>query len=323
MQKTKDGRRVIWLGHEAAPKNFTALDVTDPRNPKMIIQTELPHNKMRSNSLEVCGDLLIVAHQIRGERGMKPAGFDLWDISTPEQPKQDLALRRVGPALARRALRVVRGRRVRAHVLGRARLPAARSEGPPDLPHRRHPQPVQAGGGGPLVVSGTARRRRRAAAAAPPEVRQRLPPAQHPASIRSGRTAPTSATSTAASSSSTSATSRSPKEISRFNYSPPYNGFTHTAMPLFSRNLLIVTDECTKDNGEDWPKLAWVFDIAQREEPGADLDAAAAAGGSVRQARRTFRRAQPARELSGSAARGAPTTSSSARSSTAACAPTT
>ena len=51
-----------------------------------------------------------------------------------------------------------------------------------------------------------------------------------------------------------------PKEVSRYNYSPPYNGFTHTAMPLFSRNLLIVTDECTNDNGKDWPKLAWVFD---------------------------------------------------------------
>ena len=30
MQKTKDGRRIMWLGHEAAPKNFTAVDVSDP-----------------------------------------------------------------------------------------------------------------------------------------------------------------------------------------------------------------------------------------------------------------------------------------------------
>ena len=86
MQKTKDGRRIMWLGHEAAPKNFTGVDVTDPLKPKVIIQTELPHHQMRPNSLEVCGDRMYVAHQIRGDRGMTPAGFDIWDISTPEKP---------------------------------------------------------------------------------------------------------------------------------------------------------------------------------------------------------------------------------------------
>ena len=29
MQVTKDGRRILWLAHESAPKNFTAVDVTD------------------------------------------------------------------------------------------------------------------------------------------------------------------------------------------------------------------------------------------------------------------------------------------------------
>ena len=51
MQQTRDGRRVLWLAHEAAPKNFTGVDVTDPRNPRLLVQTELPHMKMRSNSL--------------------------------------------------------------------------------------------------------------------------------------------------------------------------------------------------------------------------------------------------------------------------------
>ena len=77
MHKTKDGRRIMWLGHEGPPKNFTGVDVTDPKNPKVIVQTELPHSKMRSNSLEVIGDLMIVSHQIRGaEPPYKPAGFD-------------------------------------------------------------------------------------------------------------------------------------------------------------------------------------------------------------------------------------------------------
>ena len=45
MQTTKDGRRILWLAHESAPKNFTGVDVTDPRNPKMVVQTELPHEQ--------------------------------------------------------------------------------------------------------------------------------------------------------------------------------------------------------------------------------------------------------------------------------------
>ena len=32
-------------------------------------------------------------------------------------------------------------------------------------------------------------------------------------------------------------------------------------MPLFNKNgTIIITDECVRDNGEDWPKLAWVVD---------------------------------------------------------------
>jgi hypothetical protein len=51
-----------------------------------------------------------------------------------------------------------------------------------------------------------------------------------------------------------------PKLVARWRYSPPYNGFTHTVLPLFERNLLIVSDECVRDGGADWPKLVWVVD---------------------------------------------------------------
>ncbi|HTH32734.1 MAG TPA: hypothetical protein VL976_00005, partial [Xanthobacteraceae bacterium] len=39
VQVAKDGRRIIWLAHESAPKNFTAVDVSDPRKPKLVVQT--------------------------------------------------------------------------------------------------------------------------------------------------------------------------------------------------------------------------------------------------------------------------------------------
>ena len=51
-----------------------------------------------------------------------------------------------------------------------------------------------------------------------------------------------------------------PKMISGWNPHPPYPGFAHTVLPLFERDLLIVTDECVRDAGEDWPKLTWVLD---------------------------------------------------------------
>ena len=86
MQVTKNGRRILWLAHESAPKNFTGVDVTDPKNPKVIVQTDLPHERVRSNSLDVVGDIMAVAYQTK-KVGDKPAGMDLFDISTPEKPK--------------------------------------------------------------------------------------------------------------------------------------------------------------------------------------------------------------------------------------------
>ena len=87
MQLTKDGRRILWMAHESAPKNFTAVDVTDPRNPKIVARADLPSSQMRSNSLETVGDILAVAYQTP-QQGQQPAGFELFDISTPETPKR-------------------------------------------------------------------------------------------------------------------------------------------------------------------------------------------------------------------------------------------
>src|SRR5262249_20726224 len=63
IQIARDGRRILWLAHESAPKNFTAVDVSEPRVPKMVVQTDLPQAFMRSNSLETVGDIMAVAYQ--------------------------------------------------------------------------------------------------------------------------------------------------------------------------------------------------------------------------------------------------------------------
>src|ERR1700730_17173407 len=86
IQVAKDGRRILWLAHESAPKNFTGVDVSDPRQPKVVVQTDLPQPHMRSNSLEITDNVMAVAYQTQ-KVGLKPAGFELFDISVPEKPK--------------------------------------------------------------------------------------------------------------------------------------------------------------------------------------------------------------------------------------------
>ena len=270
MQATRDGRRILWLAHESAPKNFTGVDVTDPRAPKVVVQTDLPHAKMRSNSLDVVGDMMAVAYQTSAVN-IQPAGFDLFDISTPETPKLISHFDASGPhSRGVHAVWFVDGEFV--HMASGAADFQPRN--PKDDQFYRIVDvrnPVEAGRGRPLVVARHARRRRRAAArAAAAAVRHRLPRAQHQRVSRARPTAPTSATSTAARSSSTSPTSRARSSSSHWRYSPPFNGFTHTVLPLFERELLIVSDECVQDDGEDWPKLVLGGRRARRDQPRAD-----------------------------------------------------
>ena len=58
-----------------------------------------------------------------------------------------------------------------------------------------------------------------------------------------------------------------PKLIAHRNWSPPYGGGTHSALPLPDRDLLIVADEAVADNEEDGRKHTWVFDIREPSNP--------------------------------------------------------
>ena len=263
MQKTRDGRRILWLAHESAPKNFTAVDVTDPRNPKMVVQTDLPHGKMRSNSLDVVGDTLAVAYQTRGERGMKPAGFDLFDISTPEQPKLISHFDTSGPhSLGVHCLWFVDGEYV--HISSGA--PDFQPRNPKDhqiyriIDVRNPSKPVEAGR---WWYPGTREGDAEPAVPRHPKfdggyrphnmiVYPQRPDRAYLGYIDGGIVI------------LDISDKAHPKEISRLRYSPPYNGMTHTVVPLLERGLLIVSDESNKDDAADWPKLTWVVDA--REE---------------------------------------------------------
>ena len=112
LHRTASGRRILHLAHESAPKDFTSVDVTDLANPKVVAQTDLDYNHLRSNSLSIVGDTMLVAYQSR-EHGQPGTGMGVYDISNPEDPKRICLLRRPGAGVARLPLPVVGRRRVR------------------------------------------------------------------------------------------------------------------------------------------------------------------------------------------------------------------
>ena len=87
MQTLPDGRRILWLAHESAPKDVTAVDVTDLSKPRVVTQTDLPYPHLRSNSLAVIEDTMLVAYQ-SNRPGQPGAGMGIYDISDVEAPRQ-------------------------------------------------------------------------------------------------------------------------------------------------------------------------------------------------------------------------------------------
>src|SRR5258708_32685134 len=58
LQVAPDGRRILWLAHESAPKNFTGVDVSDPPAPRGLLPTELPRAREASQSAGRGGRLM-------------------------------------------------------------------------------------------------------------------------------------------------------------------------------------------------------------------------------------------------------------------------
>jgi hypothetical protein len=267
VQIAKDGRRIIWLAHESAPKNFTAVDVSDPRNPKIVVQTDLPQSYMRSNSLELTGDILAVAYQTQ-KVNQKPAGFELFDISVPEQPKSIAFYDCSGPQsrgvhqlwfcdgeyvhmasgapdfkptheLDDQFYRIIDVKNPsKPTEVGRWWMPGTR-EGDNEPPPARHSKPALDKGNRAHNTN----------------VYPQRPDRCYLGYVDAGMYI------------MDISDKANPKPICRWDNSPPYTGFTHTVVPLFERNLLVVTDESTNNNAADWPKLMWLLDVREESNP--------------------------------------------------------
>jgi hypothetical protein len=262
IQLARDNRRVMWLAHETAPKNVTAVEVSDPRKPVVIAQTELPHREMRSNSLDLVGDTLVVAYQTQ-KPGATPAGFELFDVADPTNPKSIGFFDASGPySRGVHHLWFVDGEYVhcasgagdfkprnqkddqfyrivdvrnpsKPEEVGRWWLPGTR-DGDPEPPPVRHTK-LDAG----FRAHNT-------------NVYPRRPDRAYVGYLDGGALV------------LDVADKAHPKLLGRWDYHPPFPGFTHTVLPLFEKNLLVVSDESTQDAAADWPKLVWIVDA--REE---------------------------------------------------------
>ncbi|WP_181703129.1 LVIVD repeat-containing protein [Chthonobacter albigriseus] len=58
-----------------------------------------------------------------------------------------------------------------------------------------------------------------------------------------------------------------PRLIVHRNWSPPYGGGTHSALPLPDRDLLVVADEAVLDEEADGRKHTWIFDVRAPSNP--------------------------------------------------------
>jgi hypothetical protein len=220
---------------------------------------------MRSNSLDLAGDLLVVAYQTRTV-GLKPAGFEIFDVADPAKPRSvaffdasgshsrgvhhlwfvDGAYVHIASGAADfrarnpkddQCYRIVDVRRPsKPTEVGRWWLPGTR-EGDPEPPPTRHP----------VFDSGFR--------AHNTNVYPQRPDRAWVGYLDGGAVI------------LDISDLAQPRQVSRWDYHPPFPGFTHTLLPLLGRGLMIVSDEAVADAGKDWPKLVWIVDVRDETNP--------------------------------------------------------
>jgi hypothetical protein len=266
MKITPEGRRLFYVAHENPPLNMSILDVTDPTKPEIVYQSEVPHDGIRGNSLAIHGDTLLLAAQSK-EPGMQPAGFTIYDLSDPIQPREVGFFDTSGPhsqgchfvsLMDGRYAHITTGAadfepndpkdhqfymivdlqdRANPREAGRWWIPGQR-KGDPEGPLKRHEARYDFGYRPHNTLCYPER-----------------PDRAYVGYIDGGIII------------LDISDKSKPRQISRVDYHPPFPGFTHTVVPLFDRGIAIVADEATGDAGTDWPKLCWVVDIREETNP--------------------------------------------------------
>lgn len=80
------GRRLFYIAHESGPNCFAVLDVTDAAHPKILADIPAAAKDIHCNSLDMNGNTLVVAAESRTP-GETKVGLRIWDVSQPATPR--------------------------------------------------------------------------------------------------------------------------------------------------------------------------------------------------------------------------------------------
>jgi len=287
IQQRPDGRRLLYLAHEGQRTCFTVIDVTRPEAPAVIAQVPSPAPGVtRCNSLGLVGNTLVVANQTL-EKGQKPAGVWALDVSDLERVQQAKALQDLALSFFDTSGKDSRGAHCLWFVDGEfvhvaTGMPDFEPVNPlddqiyviVDLRDPRKPREV-----GRWWYPGTKKGDRCLPGCLPPrhplfdtgyrphqtEVWPDHPDRSYVSYIDGG--ALTLDISGLAEVKAGKAPRFTPTVVNHIKFSPPYTAWTHTFQPIFSRGMAFVSDESTKDNCADAPKLVWLVDIRAESNP--------------------------------------------------------
>ena len=231
----------------------------------MLVQTALPHERMRSNSLDLVGDLLVVAYQTQMP-GLTPAGFEIFDVADPAKPRSIAFFDASGPASRGvHHLWFVDGEYVHMAAGAADFTPRNRKD---DQCYRIVDvrQPTRPTEVGRWWLPGTR------------DGDTEPPPPRHPAFDSGYRAHNTNVYPKRPDRAWVGyldggaiildiADKAHPRLVARWDYQPPFPGFCHTLLPLLDRGLLVVSDESVADGAKDWPKLVWILDVREETKP--------------------------------------------------------
>jgi hypothetical protein len=221
---------------------------------------------MRSNSLEVVGDVMTVAYQV-SRRGLKPAGLELFDISVPEKPRSISFLDCSAPhSRGVHQLWFCDGRYV--HMAA-----GAPDYVPRDMRDDQCYRIIDVGNPSKPVEVGRWWLPGTAEGDSAPALKRHAPHADQGNRVHNCNVYPQRPDRAyigyidAGMVILDISDMAHPKMVSRWDNSPPFDGFTHTVLPLFDRDLLVVTDEAVFDDGSDGTKLIWILDNRDETNP--------------------------------------------------------
>lgn len=287
IQQWPDGRRVLYLAHEGQQMCLSVIDVTKPEAPVVINQLPSPAPGVaRCNSLGVVGNTLVVASQTL-TKGQKPAGMWVLDVADFDRVKGAKALQDLALSFYDTSGVNSRGAHCLWFVDGEfVHLTTGMPDFEPtnplddqiyvivDIRDRRRPHEV-----GRWWYPGTRKGDACLPGCLPPrharldtgyrphqtQVYAERPDRAYVAYIDGG--AFTLDVSGLAAVKAGTATSFKPTVLGHASFAPPFMAWTHTFQPIFSRNVAIVSDESTRDNCIDSPKLVWLLDIRSEAHP--------------------------------------------------------